>query len=57
MKAKPEYTEGPSAWANFQREMKRVIAVPHAEIQRRIEAERRKSAANPSRSGPKPKSK
>jgi len=39
MKAKPEYTEGPSAWANFQSAMKRALAVPQGEIQRRIEAE------------------
>jgi hypothetical protein len=37
--------------------MKKVIAVPHAEIQRRIEAERQRSAANPNRRGPKPKRK
>jgi hypothetical protein len=57
MKAKPEYVEGTEAWTRFQRAMKTVIAVPHAEIQRRIEAERIESAKNPNRRGPKPKSK
>jgi hypothetical protein len=56
MKAKPEYVEGPEAWRRFEGAMKRVLAVPHSEIQRRIEAERKRSAANPNRRGPKPKS-
>jgi len=37
--------------------MKRVIAVPHAEVQRRTEEQRKVSAANPNRRGPKPKKK
>jgi hypothetical protein len=57
MKAKPEYVEGPEAWARFQGVMKKVIAVPHAEIQRRIERERAEAAKNPNRRGPKPKQK
>ena len=57
MKAKPEYVEGTEAWTRFQGAMKKVIAVPHAEIQRRIEAERSEAAKNPNRRGPKPKSK
>jgi hypothetical protein len=37
--------------------MKKVLAVPHAEIQRRIEAERERAARNPHKRGPKLKSK
>jgi hypothetical protein len=57
MKAKPEYVEGVEAWTRFEGLMRKVIAVPHAEIQRRIEAEREKSAMNPHKRGPKRKSK
>jgi hypothetical protein len=57
MKAKPEYVEGPEAWERFQAAMKGVIAVPHAEIQRRIDAHRKKAAKNPNRRGPKRKTK
>jgi hypothetical protein len=55
MKAKPEYVEGPQAFTRFQNAMRKVLAVPHAELQRRIEAERKASAANPVKRGPKPK--
>jgi hypothetical protein len=55
MKAKPEYVEGPEAWRRFQTAMKKVVAVPHAEIQRRIEEHREQAAKNPNRRGPKPK--
>jgi len=55
MKSKPEYVEGPQAFTQFQDAMKRVLAVPHTEIQQRIEAERKRSLANPNRRGPKPK--
>lgn len=47
--------EGPEAWKRFDQAMKQVIAVPHAEIQKRIEAHRREAAKNPNRRGPKPK--
>jgi hypothetical protein len=53
----PEMVEGPEAWARFQGAMKKVLAVPHAEIQRRIEAHRKAAAQNPNRPGPKPKAK
>jgi hypothetical protein len=57
MKQPPEYVEGPEAWTRFETAMKRVVAVPHAEIQRRIEAERAASALKPVRPGPTPKRK
>jgi hypothetical protein len=52
-----EMVEGPEAWDRFTKAMQKVIEVPHAEIQRRIEAERAKSAKNPNRRGPKAHSK
>lgn len=55
MKAKPEYVEGPEAFERFNNAMKKVIAVPHAEIQRRIEQHREEAAKNPNKRGPKPK--
>jgi hypothetical protein len=55
MKAKPEYVEGTEAFTRFQNAMQKVLAVPHAEIQRRIDAARKESAANPVKRGPKPK--
>jgi hypothetical protein len=35
----------------------RVLAVPHSEIQKRVEAHRKEAAKNPHRRGPKPKRK
>ncbi len=55
MKAKPEYVEGQEAWARFQGAIKKVLAVSHSEIQRRIQAQRAAAARNPNRRGPKPK--
>lgn len=49
--------EGTEAWTRFKTAMQRIVAVPKAEMQRRIEAERKASAANPNRPGPKPKRK
>jgi len=57
MTRKPEYIEGPEAQQRFEGAMRKVLAVPHSVIQARIEAERAKSAANPNRRGPKPKTK
>jgi hypothetical protein len=57
MKRTPEYVEGTEAWTRFQSAMQAVIAVPHDEIQRRLEAERKRAALNPNKRGPKRKSK
>jgi hypothetical protein len=57
MKSEPEYVEGSEAWERFQTAMKGVLAVPHAEVQRRIEQHRKEAARNPHKRGPKPKRK
>ena len=51
----PEYIEGTEAWKRFNKTMKAVLAVPHAEIQKRIEEHRRQAALNPRKRGPKRK--
>jgi len=52
---KPEMIEGPVAFQRFRDATKAVLAVPHSEIQRRIEAHRAEAAKNPNRRGPKRK--
>jgi len=47
--------EGPKAWTRFRNTMIRVLTVSPEELKRRIEAERKASALNPNRRGPKPK--
>lgn len=39
MKRTPEYVEGTEAFTRFQNAMKAVLAVPHDELKRRLEAE------------------
>jgi hypothetical protein len=53
MKAKqPEYVEGPEAWKRLEGNMRKLLTVPKAELQRR-EAEYRKQVdANANRRGP-----
>lgn len=55
MNRTPEYVEGSEAWTRFTGAMKRVMTVSPEELKRRIEAERKVSAANPNRRGPKRK--
>ena len=56
-KAKAEYSEGEEAAARFLDAMRRVVTVSHAEIQRRVAAERERSLQNPNKRGPKRKTK
>jgi hypothetical protein len=56
MKRSAAMIEGPKAFENFRMAMKQALSVSHEEIQRRIEQERKKSALNPNRRGPKGKS-
>lgn len=56
MKAKPEYVEGPEAFARFDALVRKVLSVPHSEIMRREAEYKRQSLANPNRRGPKRKS-
>jgi hypothetical protein len=57
MKPHAEMIEGPEAYSRFKNALKAVVAVPHAEVQRRIEEHRKEAAKNPNRRGPKPKAK
>jgi hypothetical protein len=44
-----------SEYDTFTSLVDRVISVPHAEIQKRVEAHKKAAAKNPHRRGPKPK--
>lgn len=53
----PEYNEGPESWTRFNAAMKHVMTVSKDDLNRRIEAERKVSEANPNKRGPKRKAK
>jgi regulator of protease activity HflC (stomatin/prohibitin superfamily) len=55
MKRQAEMIEGPEAWKRFEGAVKKILTVPHAEVQRRIAEYRKTSASNPNRRGPKRK--
>ncbi len=42
-------------YQNFTKLVDRLLAVPHAELQKRIEQHREEAAKNPNKRGPKPK--
>jgi hypothetical protein len=51
----PECIEGKEASSRFDAAMRKLLSVPHVEIQRRESEYRKQSLANPRRRGPKPK--
>lgn len=55
MKPQPEMVEGTEAFTRFENAMKKVLSVPHAVIQKRIEEHRKEATENPNRRGPKRK--
>jgi hypothetical protein len=55
MTKKPEMIEGPEAFRRFRDATKAILAVPHSELKKRIEAHREEAAKNPNRRGPKRK--
>jgi len=57
MKPNSEMIEGPEAYTRFEKAMTAILAVPHAEIQRRIAEHKKEAALNPRKRGPKPKRK
>jgi hypothetical protein len=51
----PECIEGKEASSRFDAAIRKLLSVPHAEIQRRESEYRKQSLASPRRRGPKPK--
>ena len=51
----PDVIERPEAFQRFRDSVKAVLALPHAEIKKRIEAHREQAAKNPNCRGPKRK--
>lgn len=51
----PECIEGTEAFNRFDAGVRQVLSVPRGTIERRERAYKKKSAANPRRRGPKPK--
>lgn len=51
----PECNEGATASAKFDAEVRFLLSVPHATIERRAKAYRKKVDSNPNRRGPKRK--
>jgi len=49
-------TQTSSEYDAFTHLVDQVLAVPHSEIKKRVEAHRKESLKNPNRRGPKPKS-
>jgi len=47
--------EGSEAFQRFRDATKAVLAVPHAELKKRLDAHRERAAQNPNRRGPKRK--
>lgn len=52
----PDMVEGPEAFRRFRDATKAILAVPHSEIKKRMEAHREEAAKNPKKRGPKRKS-
>jgi hypothetical protein len=55
MKPESDMVEGTEAFTRFENAMKKVLSVPKAEIQKRIEQHKKESALNPNKRGPKKK--
>jgi hypothetical protein len=55
MTKKPEMIEGAEAFQRFRDVTKAILAVPHSEIKKRMDAYREAAAKNPNRRGPKRK--